>query len=63
MFADVEAIFRAHGGRPHWGKIHTRGADELCLLYPMWERFRELRRRLDPDGCFLNDYLRGLFEP
>jgi len=61
FFADIEPIFREHGGRPHWGKIHNLGARELAPLYPMWERFLEVRRRLDPNGVFLNDHLRGLF--
>jgi FAD/FMN-containing dehydrogenase len=61
FFADVEPVFREHGGRPHWGKIHNLGARELAPLYPMWERFLATRRRLDPNGVFLNDHLRELF--
>jgi FAD/FMN-containing dehydrogenase len=60
FFADVEAIFRNHRGRPHWGKHHTHRAAELRVLYPEWERFQSLRRRVDPRGRFLNDYLRRL---
>ncbi len=62
VFADVEAVFQDHDGRPHWGKVHTRRAEELAKLYPDWERFHALRRRLDPEGRFLNDHLRELFE-
>ncbi|HVK10963.1 MAG TPA: D-arabinono-1,4-lactone oxidase [Gemmataceae bacterium] len=62
-FADLEPILRAHGGRPHWGKKFNLTGDELRPLYPMWDRFREVRRRLDPDGRFLSPYLRSLFEP
>ena len=61
FFADIEPIFREHGGRPHWGKIHNLKARELAPLYPMWERFLATRRRLDPNGVFLNDHLRELF--
>jgi FAD/FMN-containing dehydrogenase len=61
LFSDVEAIFRGYAGRPHWGKIHTRSADELRRLYPEWETFQAVRRRLDPDGRFLSPYLRQLF--
>lgn len=61
FFADVESIFREHGGRPHWGKIHNLRARDLAPLYPMWERFLEVRKRLDPRGVFLNDHLRELF--
>lgn len=63
FFADVEAIFRAHDGRPHWGKVHFRNGPDLAPLYPRWEDFRRLRRDLDPDGRFLNEHLRSLFEP
>lgn len=62
-FRDVEDIFRKHGGRPHWGKMHTRTARELAGLYPKWEAFWEIRKQADPDGLFLNDYLRKLFAP
>jgi FAD/FMN-containing dehydrogenase len=60
-FADVEAIFRRYAGRPHWGKIHTCRSADLRELYPMWERFLEVRRRMDPEGRFLNAHLRELF--
>lgn len=60
-FADLESVFRAHEGRPHWGKTHTLEADTLSGLYPQWRRFQEVRRRMDPRGRFLNRYLRRLF--
>lgn len=59
-FEDVEPIFLGHDGRPHWGKKHTRTAEHLSRMYPDWDRFRDIRRRLDPGGVFLNDYLRTL---
>jgi FAD-linked oxidoreductase len=60
-FEAMEAIFRTHGGRPHWGKRHTLGADELAGLYPRFEDFRALRRKLDPGGMFLNGHLARVF--
>jgi FAD-linked oxidoreductase len=60
-FATIEAIFRRRGGRPHWGKIHTRTSRELQELYPEWDRFMAARRALDPEGRFLNAYLQQLF--
>lgn len=42
----------ALGGRPHWGKWHTLTAAELSGLYPRWDDFQALRRKLDPDGRF-----------
>jgi len=61
FFADCEPIFTEHGGRPHWGKLHTRRAADLAALYPRWRDFAELRRELDPAGVFANAYLRELF--
>jgi FAD/FMN-containing dehydrogenase len=62
FLADCDAIFRAHGGRPHWGKLHFMTRERVDELFPEIDRFRELRRELDPDGVFLNDHLRPLFE-
>jgi len=61
LFDTCEAIFRAYAGRPHWGKRHTRTAAELATLYPQFDAFREVRRRLDPEGKFLNPHLRAMF--
>jgi FAD-linked oxidoreductase len=54
----MEAIMRAHDGRPHWGKLHTLTAADLAPAYPRFEEFLALRERLDPDRLFTNDYLR-----
>ncbi len=61
LFDGAEAIFRNYGGRPHWGKLHTLTARELAPLYPHWDDFQEVRRRLDPKGLFLTPYLARLF--
>jgi FAD-linked oxidoreductase len=61
LFESCEAIFRRNEGRPHWGKRHTRTAPELESLYPKYDTFRALRRKLDPSGKFLNDHLRAMF--
>jgi L-gulonolactone oxidase len=55
-FRAVEAIFDAHGGRPHWGKRHFQTAATLAPRYPGWERFQAVRARLDPAGVFANAY-------
>jgi L-gulono-1,4-lactone dehydrogenase len=57
-FRLVEPIMRAHDGRPHWGKVHTRTASDLAPAYPRFEEFLALRDRLDPDRVFANPYLR-----
>jgi FAD/FMN-containing dehydrogenase len=60
LFCDVEAIFLAHGGRPHWGKLHGLGQEEIARLYPNLDAFRAARAAFDPDGVFVNGYLAGL---
>ena len=56
-FEAVEAIMREHGGRPHWGKLHTQTADTLRERYPRFDDFVAVRDRLDPDRRFGNRYL------
>jgi L-gulono-1,4-lactone dehydrogenase len=59
-FAAIEQIMRDHGGRPHWGKLHSLGAAELTSHYSRFGEFLALRDRLDPDRVFANDHLRRL---
>lgn len=57
-FTAAERIFTEYGGRPHWGKVHTRDAEYFARVYPRFGEFTALRDRLDPDRLFGNDYLR-----
>lgn len=57
-FTAAERIFTEHGGRPHWGKVHTRDARYLSEVYPRFAEFTALRDRLDPGRLFANRYLR-----
>ncbi|GAA2065091.1 D-arabinono-1,4-lactone oxidase [Williamsia deligens] len=56
-FTSVEEILARRGGRPHWGKMHTRTADDLRSVYPRFDEFVAARDRLDPDRVFANPYL------
>ena len=56
-FAAFEAIVAEHDGRPHWGKLHTLDASRLRRLYPRFDDFLAVRRKLDPTGLFGNAYL------
>jgi FAD-linked oxidoreductase len=56
-FRDVEAVMTNVGGRPHWGKLHTRDAAYLSGVYPEFGRFAALRDTLDPARLFSNPYL------
>jgi L-gulonolactone oxidase len=68
--SDWETYFRAvaeamakYGGRPHWGKRHFLGAEELRELYPRFDDFLAVRDRLDPQGMFANDYTDRVLGP
>ncbi|MDZ8172072.1 D-arabinono-1,4-lactone oxidase [Microbacterium xanthum] len=56
-FEAVEQIMLTHGGRPHWGKMHTLGVSQLRDRYPHFDDFVALRDRLDPERLFGNRYL------
>ncbi|GAA1412914.1 D-arabinono-1,4-lactone oxidase [Kitasatospora putterlickiae] len=57
-FTAVERLMTGYGGRPHWGKLHTRDAEYLAGAYPRFADFIALRDELDPDRRFGNDHLR-----
>ena len=60
LFAAFEAIVAEHAGRPHWGKVHTLGAERLRELYPRFDDVLAVRDRLDPGRLFTNDHVRHL---
>lgn len=61
FFRRCDEILTRYGGRPHWGKLHRTSPERLKAQFPDYDRFREIRRRFDPDGIFLNEYLAPLF--
>ena len=62
-FGAVEEIMLGLGGRPHWGKHHFQSAETLRPLYPDWDRFADVRARLDPSGVFTNAYVKRVLGP
>jgi L-gulono-1,4-lactone dehydrogenase len=57
-FRAFEEVARELGGRPHWGKLHWRTAEDLRPAYPRFDDFRAVRDRLDPDRVFASPYTR-----
>jgi len=45
------------GGKPHWGKCYSITRIEAEEMYPEYQKFREIRKELDPDGVFSNEFL------
>jgi FAD/FMN-containing dehydrogenase len=60
-FNAIEKIFRKYDGRPHWGKLHSLGAEDLQSIYPRWDEFQELRAEMDPQGIFLTEIMQQIF--
>ena len=56
-FRAFEAVCQPLGGRPHWGKLHYRTAEDLRPVYEKFDDFVAVRDRLDPARVFTNDYL------
>jgi L-gulono-1,4-lactone dehydrogenase len=59
-FRAFEKVARDLGGRPHWGKLHWRTADDLRPVYPHFDDFLAARDRLDPDRLYANGYTRAV---
>jgi L-gulono-1,4-lactone dehydrogenase len=62
-FRAFESITAAAGGRPHWGKMHTRDAAQLAELYPRFADFLRVRDEVDPERRFANPYLEQVLGP
>ncbi|MDQ0463754.1 FAD-linked oxidoreductase [Caulobacter ginsengisoli] len=60
LFELIQPILISHGGRPHWGKLHSLAGEQLAGLYPHWNDFLKVRAELDPRGRMLTPYMRGL---
>jgi len=62
-FQGVERIMDSYDGRPHWGKMHFQRHETLAERYPRWDEFQAMRRQLDPEGRFTNQYLERVLGP
>ncbi|KAK3819471.1 MAG: L-gulonolactone oxidase-like protein [Linnemannia gamsii] len=58
FWAGYEKIMASFDGRPHWAKAHSVTPEGLEKSYPKMKAFSAIRQQLDPQGMFLNAYLR-----
>jgi len=63
FFRAVETELTAMQGRPHWGKLHYRRAEDLRPAYPRFQEFLAAREQTDPGRVFTNDYLDRMLGP
>jgi FAD/FMN-containing dehydrogenase len=61
-FRTMEPVFKDFGGRPHWGKKHFIGHEDVRKFYPRLDDFLKARAKMDPNGLFLNDHVKKLFD-
>lgn len=61
FFENYESLMKGFQGRPHWGKHLTLSPQEARQMYTRFDRFNEIRKELDPNGVFANDFIRNLF--
>ena len=58
---EVDRLLGEFDARVHWGKLHFLTLEQLFARYPRANDFISMRRKLDPDGTFLNAHLAPLF--
>ncbi|SEW45754.1 L-gulonolactone oxidase [Chitinophaga sp. YR573] len=58
LFFDV---MKKYDARPNWGKLSDLSKTVLEKIYPRMNDFRELRKNIDPDGLFLNEFIKNVF--
>jgi FAD/FMN-containing dehydrogenase len=62
-YSRVEPILKEFGGRPHWGKHFSLTRAEVEAMYPdSFDKFRRIRKELDPKGVFTNTLIQHFFD-
>ena len=61
-FEEYEKIMKKYNGRPHWAKWFTMNTQELTESYPEFRNFQKIRRQLDPNNLFANEWVLRVME-
>lgn len=56
----AEKVFMKFEGRPHFGKVNFRTAKDLKHQFEKWNDFLRVRKMMDSESTFMNDYLEKL---
>ena len=56
-----EELMYAYSGRPHWPKEFTPDAEKISKSFPEFEKFKQLKNKLDSKGVFNNALTECLF--
>lgn len=60
LLPQLDEVFAAHGGRPHWGKLFAADPQDLRRRYPRFADFAAMAQAVDPRGAFRNRFLDDL---
>ncbi|CDK30159.1 D-arabinono-1,4-lactone oxidase [Candidatus Babela massiliensis] len=63
FFNKLEQMLEPYLPRPHWGKFHLLNKEKICNLYGQetFDRFNDIRDKLDPNRMFSNDFIERCF--
>ena len=62
-FHRFEQMMLQLDGRPHWAKPFQLSRHQISQLYPdALTRFEDIRRRVDPEQMFVNDFIRRVLQ-
>lgn len=62
FYKQFEDLLLEDNGRPHWGKTNFLNYEKAVHLYgENLEKFIKVKKRLDPQGIFSNDFINQIF--
>ena len=60
-FSAVYAVTKQFNARYHWGKHFTANRSVIEDLYPKFKQFAAIRKKYDPKGVFINEFIDETF--
>lgn len=60
LLDNYQLIMMDLGGTPHWGKVNNMLYLHPAFIhtaYPKYQTWMDVRRQMDPDGTFINDFI------
>ena len=60
LLDNYQLIMMALGGIPHWGKVNNMlylNPSFIHTAYPKYQTWIDVRRQMDPDNTFINDFV------
>ena len=61
FYLKCEEVIHAYGGRSHWGQMYFGDLRNQISQFPRFGQFNDIRKLLDPQNMFTNDYTASIF--